>query len=427
MHGCKPDEADRIHTQNIARQRTGANGRNISKNKKLLMIPLMKNAFLNEHETKIALSEFILQAGKLSMDKECAAFEKKFAAFQKRKEAILFNSGGSANLAMLQALKNLGLLNDGDKVGFSALTWSTNTMPIIQLGMIPVAIDCDSSFLNVMSYNLEDTLKQTSIKVFFLTNVLGFTGDIDKIKKICEERNVILIEDNCESLGTETKTGMAGNFGLCASFSFFVAHHMSTIEGGMVCTDDEDLAEMLRIVRANGWDRNLNAKQQVKWRKKYKINSEFEAKYTFYDLGFNFRPTEITGFLGQYQMQFLESNIACRQKNYLELEKIMRQNDDFVLLQHDHIKCLSTFAFPVVCKSAALRDHYLSRFSGAGIEIRPMIAGNMQRQPFYTRYVKELYDLPGTDFLHANSFYCGNYPELTESDLQTISSCLYKY
>lgn len=202
---------------------------------------------------------------------------------------------------------------------------------------------------------------------------------------------------------------------------------MSTIEGGMLCTDDEELAEMLRIVRANGWDRNLTAKQQVKWRKKYCISSEFEAKYTFYDLGFNFRPTEITGFLGQYQMQFLDSNIQSRQRNYLRLEKIMIENDDIVNLNHSHISLLSTFAFPIVCKTPELREQYLSRFSGAGIEIRPMIAGNMQRQPFYKKYVKEYYDLPGTDFLHDNGFYCGNYPELTETDIETISSCLYKY
>lgn len=391
------------------------------------MIPLMKNAFLNEHETKKALAEFILQADRLSMDHECASFERKFAVYQGRKEAILFNSGGSANLAMLQALKNMGQLKEGDKVGFSALTWSTNTMPIIQMGLIPVAIDCDPATLNVMSTHLEERLAQTELKAFFLTNVLGFVGDIWKLKEICDQRGIILIEDNCESLGTETAAGKAGNFSISSSFSFFVAHHMSTIEGGMVCTDDEDMAEMLRIVRANGWDRNLNAKQQFKWRKQYNIASEFEAKYTFYDLGFNFRPTEITGFLGQYQMQFLESNIDCRERNYLQLEKIMQQNDDIVLLKHDHISRLSTFAFPVVCKTPELREHYLARFSGAGIEIRPMIAGNIQRQPFYTKYVKELYDLPGTDFLHSNGFYCGNYPELTESDLETISSCLYKY
>ena len=328
---------------------------------------------------------------------------------------------------MLQALKNMGKLTNGDNVAFSALTWSTNTMPIIQMGLTPIALDCDPEFLNVMSQNLLDRLETTSIKALFLTNVLGFTGDIFKIREICNEKNIILLEDNCESLGTELPEGKAGNYSLGASFSFFVAHHMSTIEGGMICTDDEDFAEMLRIVRANGWDRNLTAKQQFKWRKKFNINSEFEAKYTFYDLGFNFRPTEITGFLGQFQMQYLESNINAREANFLRLEKIMLENEDLIKLKHDHITKLSTFAFPIVCKTPELRDHYLSRFSGAGIEIRPMIAGNMQRQPFYSKYVKETFNMPGTDFLHDNGFYCGNYPELTENDLETISSCLYKY
>lgn len=391
------------------------------------MIPLMKKAFLNEYETKKALSDFILKADRLSMDVQCSEFEKKFAKKQGRKEGILFNSGGSANLALLQALKNLGLLKEGDNVGFSALTWSTNTMPIIQMGLKPVAIDCEPTTLNVMSHHLLERIKEVNLKALFLTNVLGFTGDIDEIRRICKEQNIILLEDNCESLGTELPSGKAGNFGLGATFSFFVAHHMSTIEGGMICTDDEDVAEMLRIVRANGWDRNLTASQQIKWRKKYHVNSEFEAKYTFYDLGFNFRPTEITGFLGLYQMQFLDETIKARETNYLRLEPIIQQNPDLLYLNHSHISVLSTFAFPIVCKSPELREKYMAQFSGAGIEIRPMIAGNMQKQPFYAKYVEKVYDLPGTDFLHDNGFYCGNYPELTETDLETISSCLYPY
>jgi CDP-6-deoxy-D-xylo-4-hexulose-3-dehydrase len=391
------------------------------------MIPLMKNAFLNEFETKKALADFILKAEKLSMDQECINFEKKFSLVQNCSESILFNSGASANLAMLQALKNLGKLKDGDKVGFSALTWSTNTMPIIQLGLVPVAIDVEPLTLNLMSYNLEERLLEVDINLLFLTNVLGFTGDLDKIAKICEQRNIILLEDNCESLGTELPSGRSGNFGLASSFSFFVAHHMSTIEGGMVCTSNTEFAEMLRIVRANGWDRNLTSLQQFKWRKKFEINSEFQAKYTFYDLGFNMRPTEITGFLGQYQLQFLESNIKERERNYKLFELSIINNDDLVVLKHSHISRLSTFAVPIVCRTEELRDKYLARFSGAGIEIRPMIAGNMQNQPFYAKYVKKFYNLPGADFLHKNGFYCGNYPELSETDKETINSCLLNY
>ncbi len=243
---------------------------------------------------------------------------------------------------------------------------------------------------------------------------------------MCEDRGIILIEDNCESLGTELPAGKAGNFGIAASFSFFVAHHMSTIEGGMVCTDDEELAEMLRIVRANGWDRNLTAKQQSKWRKKYNIKSEFDAKYTFYDLGFNLRPTEITGFLGLYQLKFIEENITIREKNYLRLEAVVRANPDLVLLERSHLKRISSFAFPVLCKTPELREEYIYQFSGAGVEIRPLIAGNIQKQPFYSKYVNSTFKLAGTDFMDRCGFYCGNYPELQEADLEILSSCLNK-
>lgn len=391
------------------------------------MIPLMKNAFLNEHETKLALAEFILKAEKLSMDRECLRFEKKFSDYQGRKHAVLFNSGGSANLAMLQALKNIGTLKEGDKVGFSALTWSTNVMPIIQMGLVPVAVDCSVNSLNVTSENLLQTLKGHELKALFLTNVLGFLGDVENIIDICKQRNILLIEDNCESLGSATKSGFkAGNLGLAASFSFFVAHHMSTIEGGMICTDDDELSEMLRIVRANGWDRNLTAHQQAKWRKRFNIATEFQAKYTFYDLGFNLRPTEITGFLGQYQMQFLDENIRCREMNFKIIDEFVRGNQDFIPLDYSNLSVVSTFALPFICKTPELREQYILQFSGAGIEIRPMIAGNIQRQPFFRKYVQFEVDLPNTDLLHQNGFYCGNYPELTDTDLEVIKSCLIK-
>lgn len=388
------------------------------------MIPLMKNAFLREEETKKALSEFIMQTNKLSMGAKCKEFEIAFAKKQGVKHAILFNSGASANLAILQSAKNLGLLKDGDKVGFSALTWSTNVMPIIQLGMKPVPVDCDISTLNSMSKNVLKIINGQKIKALFITNALGLAGDLAEIKNICAERKIILFEDNCEALGTKLPEGKTGNFGVVSSFSFFVAHHMSTIEGGMAITDNDEYAEMLQIVRANGWDRNLEPDQQKKWREKYDIESEFYSKYTFYDLGFNFRPTEITGFLGLFQLQFLDKNIEIREKNHLRLEKKTKQNHDLIPIKHDHITSLSPFAFPIVCKTPTLKKKYLTRFMEAGIEVRPMIAGNIQKQPFYKKYVKDVIDLPGADFLHDDAFYCGNYPELSEDDLNAIGNCL---
>ncbi|HNZ11075.1 MAG TPA: DegT/DnrJ/EryC1/StrS family aminotransferase [Smithellaceae bacterium] len=391
------------------------------------MIPLMKNAFINEYETKQTLAEFILKAPRLSMDTMCYAFEKEFAGKQGRRYAVLFNSGGSANIALLQALKNMGILRPGDKIGFSALTWSTNVMPIIQMSLEPVAIDCEPKTLNVMSYNLEERLKTTGLKALFITNALGFAGDLDKIRMICNDRGIILLEDNCEALGTELPSGRTGNFGIAASFSLFVAHHMSTVEGGLICTDDDELVAMLKMVRANGWDRNLTSAQQSKWRRQFDIRNEFDAKYTFYDLGFNMRPTEITGFLGLCQMKYLDENIAKREKNFKRLDAVLAMNPDLVRLDCSHLTHLSSFAFPVVCRTPELRDNYCKQFSGAGVEIRPMIAGNIQRQPFYKKYVQTHYELPGAERIHECGFYCGNYPELTDTDLETLSSCLQVY
>ena len=390
-----------------------------------MRIPLMKNAFLKEEETRRALADFVLNAPRFSMGKECAEFEEKFAKYQGCKYATLFNSGGSANLALLQALKALGRLKEGDKVGFSALTWSTNVMPIIQMGFVPVPVDIDAQTMNVMADNLRATMDKTPLKCFFATNVLGFCGDMDKIRELCDERGVILIEDNCEALGVKMKGTRSGNFGVGSTFSFFVAHHMSTIEGGMLCTSDEELHDMVVIARANGWSRNLSRESQEKLHTLYNL-TEFQAKYAFFDLGFNMRPTEITGFIGKYQMQFLDENIEIRNANHRQFEEVMLSNDELLPVNHDHIEQISPFGLVILCKTPELREKYLHRFLKADIEVRPIIAGNMQNQPFYDRYVGTKYDLPNTDFVHTCGFYCGNYPELTEEDVQTICNLLRK-
>lgn len=388
------------------------------------MIPLMKNTFLREQETREALSAFILKADRLSMGEQCAAFERKFSEFQESQFAVLVNSGASANLTILQALLNLGKLKQGDRVGFSAVTWSTNVMPILQLGMIPVPVDCSPDTLNSMSGDLKKTLATVDLDAFFITNALGFGGDLHEIQAICAEENILLIEDNCEALGSRLGGTRTGNFGVASSFSFFVAHHMSTIEGGMICTSDEELAEMITIVRANGWDRNLSETQQSRWRSEYDIIDEFHSKYAFFDLGYNVRPTEVTGFIGCQQVEYLAENIAVREENHLIIEEVVRRNPELSVIKHDHMDVLSSFATPVMCASSELRLRYVSLFQAADIEIRPMIGGNIQNQPFYKKYVSDTYDLPGATQIQDQSFYCGNYPELTRDDLEVICECL---
>lgn len=386
-----------------------------------MSIPLMRSTFIAEQETLSALADWLTsKPRRLSMGEQCAHFEYSFAHWQGRKHAVLFNSGASANLAILQSLLNLGRLHAGDKVGFSALTWATNVMPIIQLGLTPVPLDIAHNTLNVMSDSAMPAL--TTLDALFITNALGYLPDLDRIKELCDLHEVILLEDNCESLGSELPAGKSGNFGLCASFSFFVAHHMSTIEGGMVATDDSEFAEMLVMVRANGWDRNLPTEAQFAKRKATWV-SDFEAAYTFYTLGYNMRPTEITGFLGNCQLKHLELNLERRLYHYLALEAAAADNYDFAPLNRRHMSRFAPFAYPVICHTRQLRDSYIQRFQAAGVEVRPIIAGNITRQPFYTdRYLPV--HLPITDAVATRGFYFGLYSELTAADITLLSSLL---
>ena len=256
-------------------------------------------------------------------------------------------------------------------------------------------MDCDPHTLNCMSSDLLDRLQTTKLKCFFLTNVLGFTGDLDEIRRICQERDIILLEDNCESLGTELPSGRSGNFGLAATFSFYVAHHMSTIEGGMVCTDDPELAEMLRIVRANGWDRNLDSNQQRKWRTKFDVEGSFRQNIRSTILGIISDQPKSRGLLGNLQLKHLDSTVQERARIHAELDKVARENPELIPLDHSHISILSSFAFPVICRTESARDRYVFQFAGAGVEVRPVIAGNMLRQPFYSQFAKQIYHLPG--------------------------------
>ncbi len=395
-------------------------------------IPLIKDAFINQEDTKQDLAYFILNTDKFSMDKNCRDFEKEFSKYQKRKFSVLINSGASANLCLLQALKNLGRLKENDNIAFSGLTWSTNVMPIIQLEFNPIPIDCKKETLNIDEDDFKIKIKKYKLKCLFITNALGFTSELYQIRDICKRNNIILLEDNCESLGTELydidswgliDVKKAGNFGLASTFSFFVAHHLSTIEGGMICTDDEELYEMLLMVRSNGWDRDSSVEIRVNNKVKYNID-HFKDKYTFYDLGFNIRPTEITGRLGIIQLKYLEEIINKREKNYFEFEKAIINNNDLITLNRTYIKKLSSFALPIVCHTEELRNKYFKRFKDANIEIRPMIAGNITQQPFWKKYIKKNYKLQGVEFLDKCSFYCGNYPQMTSDELDIIIECI---
>lgn len=385
------------------------------------MIKLIKSSFYHEAETKQQLAKFITDSPVFSMGEQCRLFEEAFAKKQERKEAVFVGSGSAANLVLIQALLNLGQLKKGDKVGFSALTWATNIMPIIQLGLAPVAIDCERDTLNVSPETLKPNLSE--IKALFLTNVLGFADDIVTIKSDCEKHHILFLEDNCESLGSKISGTLLGNFGLASTFSFYVGHHMSTIEGGMICTDDTELADMLRMVRAHGWDRNLGSEKQNQLRKKQDID-EFFAKYTFYDLAYNARPTEINGLLGNIQLLYLDEIIEKRVANFGQFDAAVKVNKDFLPLAVSHMERVSNFAMPVISKDEATMNWYRQRFVDNEVEIRPIIAGDMTKQPFYTKYVADGEDCPNAAFIHGHGFYFGNNPELTEEEVNFLAHLL---
>lgn len=387
-----------------------------------IMIKLIKSTFFNETKTKQELTKFILKADKLSIGSECRKFEKRFASYQGKKHCVFVNSGSSANLALIQALLNTGRLKRGDHVGFSALTWSTNVMPLIQLGLIPVPVDIELDTLNVSSRTFTALIKKRPVKALFLTNLLGFCDDIDVITRLCKKNNIILIEDNCESLGTVYKGKKLGNYGMASTVSFYVGHHMSTVEGGAVVTDDDELATMLQLVRAHGWDRNLTEDKQLFLRLKHNVNSTFYSRYTFYDLGYNLRTTEIQGFLGNIQLRYLPRIVRLREKNFRLLAKaIYSRTDLFYPIRFNHIDTISNFAVPVVCRSRKIRDRFVAACNGK-VEIRPIVGGDMTKQPFFHKYFANTgHPQPkNAAVAHEQGLYFGNNPELTKKEIQTI-------
>ncbi len=384
------------------------------------MIRLVKSTFYREEETKKKLARFIGTAERLSFGKECKDFETLFARYQGRKHCAFLNSGSSANFALVQALLNLKRIKKGDKVGFSAVTWSTNVMPLIELGLVPIPVDVEIETVNVSSRTLSDALRKHNLAAFFITNLLGFSDDIDAIRNVCRTKNILLIEDNCESLGSRYKGKKLGNFGLASTFSFYVGHHMSTIEGGAVCTDDAELAVMLALARAHGWDRNLPPAEQKAMRERFGGNSDFYAQYMFYDLGYNFRPTEVQGFLGKLQLKFLPEIIRKRSENFRILTGAIHARFDlYYPIRFEHMDFVSNFAVPIVCRSKKIRDR-LVNICRNKVEIRPIVGGNIARQPFFLKYFRQRHSLPEANIVHEQGLYFGNNPELTPTEIHRI-------
>lgn len=387
-------------------------------------IKLIKSTFLKEKETKKKLCDFIKGAEFLSMGKECEKFEENFSKKQGRKYSVYVSNGSCANLLLIQALINMGKLKKGDRIFVSVLTWPTNIMPLIQLGLIPILLDVEKETLNVPSKILKENYKRfPDAKAFFITNALGFCSDIDETARFCKEKDIIFLEDNCESLGSEYKYNKLGNFGEAATFSFFVGHHISTIEGGMICTDNKELYENLKLSRAHGWTRNNSFGFKEKKKKENGINDFYEI-YAFYELAYNFRPTEINGFLGNQQLAYWDEIVKRRENNFKEFYKSTLDNEDIIKLELKNMNTISNFGFPLLFKNKESFEKYKKLFTENMIEIRPIIGGNIANQPFIKKWIKFSGKCKNMEEIHDQGFYFGNNPELNREEIERIKKIL---
>ncbi len=389
-----------------------------------MKIKLIKSSFYNEQTTKDNLCNFIQNTEQLSIWKYCKKFEEDFAKWQNRKYCVFFNSWSSANLWLIQSMINLWKLNKWDKVGFSTLSWATNVMPLIQLGLEPIPVDVELSTLNISLDTLKEVVKLNELKALFITNLLGFCDNIDEIENFCNEKWIILLEDNCESMWTEYKWKKLWNYSIASSFSTFIGHHMSTVEWWMVCTDDKDIYIMLNLVRAHGWDRNLCQEFQNEIRIENKVDNSFYSKYTFYALGYNLRPNEITGFLGCEQLPYLDEIIQKRIGNFNRIIHTVNANDDFYNLKFEHIEKLSNFSMPIICKSKELLEKYIDIFTKAEVEIRPIVWWDLTQQLFWKNIYWENNKNTNAKLIHEQCFYFGNSPEYTDEEVDYLISLL---
>lgn len=389
-----------------------------------MAIKLIKSSFYNEEETKNKLCDFIKSAEQFSIWKYCNQFEKDYADWQNRKYCVFFNSWSSANLALIQSMINMWKLNKWDKIGFSSLTWSTNVMPIIQLWLDAIPVDVELNTLNVSLRTFKKVIEKNNIKALFITNLLWFCDNIDEIKKYCDENNILLLEDNCESMWTVYNWIKLWNYSFASTFSSFVWHHMSTIEWWMVCTDDRDLYIMLNMVRAHGWDRNLSQEIQNEIREKNNVDKSFYSKYTFYTLWYNLRPNEITWFLGCEQLKYLDEIVEKRIINFDKFLDAVNSNSDFYDIKSNHIEKLSNFAVPVICKSKEILNKYIDIFTRNNIEIRPIVWWDLTQQLFWKKIYGENNEETNAKLIHEQWFYFGNSPEYTKEEIDLIIGCL---
>lgn len=352
----------------------------------------------------------VIASGMFSMGPNVFEFEKQFANYLGVKHCVMVNSGSSANLLMVAALfysKNPDLtLKAGDEVIVPAVSWSTTYYPLYQYGLKIKFVDIDLETLNFDLDALQNAVTDKT-RLIMAVNLLGNPNDFARIKSIIGTRNIVLIEDNCESMGARFEGKQAGTFGVMGSFSSFFSHHISTMEGGLISTDDEELHHILLSLRAHGWTRNLPKFNHVCGEKS---DDPFKESFRFVLPGYNVRPLEMSGALGIEQVKKLPMLVSERRKNAARLQAVMKDHPTLIIQKE--IGESSWFGFSLVIRPGAslTRDELVVKLNALGFEVRPIVAGNFAKNEVVKYFDSEVAgSLVNAEHIDGNGLFVGNH------------------
>ena len=357
----------------------------------------------------------------LTMADETKRFEKQWAKWLGVKYSVMCNSGASANLLMYAALDAAGK-SGNRKVVVPATGWPTDIAPAIQFGWKPIMCESDPRTFGLDPDYLEKILKREHPAAVVAVHVLGVPADMTGILTLKKKYGFALLEDACASHGSRHRGRMVGTFGDISVFSFYYGHHMSTIEGGMLCTNNRDLYRNLLMLRSHGWLKDLPKQDSLKIMRKYRIDP-FHAPFTFKQPGFNLRPTDISAKMGQIQLPKLDETIRIRAKNHLVYQEALKGIAGFAPgLPGDVI---SSISFCAIASSSGERKRIVKTLERELIDTRIFTAGNLGRHPFWTdRYRK--FSAPVADWLYNGGFFLPNNQSLQDADIEYICKVVRK-
>ena len=348
----------------------------------------------------------VIKSNRYTMGPKVKKFEDEFASHFNSDYAIMVNSGSSANLLMIASLfysKEYDL-KEGDEVIVPAVSWSTTYYPVHQYGLKLVFVDVDRDTLNISPEEIKKAISPKT-KVIFAVNLLGNPCEFDEIIRICKKNNIILIEDNCESLGAKYQEKFTGTCGIMGSFSFFFSHHLQTMEGGMILTNDKNLYELCVSLRAHGWIRDLPDDNSIE----KKTGNSFHDSFNFVTPGYGIRPLEMSGAIGSVQLQKLPIFISNRKKNATIFKSLFENEPNIAIQQETEVSSWFGFSLILTNKLSSFRDDLINILKENNIECRPIVAGNFTKNPV----IKFMdYDIRGelsaSDEIDKNGFFVGN-------------------